>query len=155
MKIVKDLQKLVETFGVLASLADGGLIAGLALILPQITSSPTVQAWIRWCALLGAMLGVYFTFTGWAGSGRDQCISRRNKYGWLSVSAYLVMVAMVSLTDLHLVQYFGFLQPLRDFLLDVALVGNVSVGLPALAGTYLLLGAVVLSFPNVWDVRLL
>jgi hypothetical protein len=60
---------------------------------------------------------------------------------------------MISLTEGALVQYAPMLDSFRNFFLDNYVLANFTVGLAAGIATYLL-GAIVLSYPKVWDLKL-
>lgn len=148
---LEDIKKLFETLGLSGSLVNIGSLAVGATFLPDITTSPTLHAYIRVAVVIGGVLGPYFTLTKYAGRGRDICVKARRKLVWIAILPLCLFVFMIVLTEGQLVRHIPSLISARDFFLDLPVLSNLVVGLAIGFGAFLLMGAFVLSWPGVWD----
>ena len=150
---LEDLKKFAEALGVIGGLVNTAVLAAATWLLGTVTSSPISQGYIRIFAVFGGVLGAWFTFTGCAGSGRMTCLRRRTIRAIAAILFFVGGVLLISLTEGHLLTYVPKLAGFRDFLLDDSLIANFSIGLAAGIGTYFLIGAIVLSYPKLWDMK--
>lgn len=149
-----ELKALAEAIGIVGSIVNGAVITAATWLLPTVTTSPTFQTYIRIFVLVGGVLGFFFTLTGSGGKGRETCLKRRKRFLWAILAPSAIALFMILLTEGALAQHVGALVSWRDFFLDLPVLANLTVGIGAGLAAYLLIGAMVLSWPNVWDVRL-
>lgn len=148
---LEDIQKLFESLGLNRSLVNIGLVILETAFLPYITTSPTLHVYIRGSVFIGGLLGTYFTFTKYAGRGRDTCLKARKRLVYVAIVPLSLFVFMIVLTEGQLAKYVSNLIPVRDFFLDLPVLSNVVVGVTIGLGVFLVMGAFVLSWPGVWD----
>jgi hypothetical protein len=151
---IEDLKKFIEAVGVIGGVLNTAVLGVGTWLLGTVTSSPTTQGYIRIFVILGGLAGAWFTFTGSAGTGRTICLRRRARFGIATFILFGIGILLISLTEGGLLRYLPKLAGFRDFLLDNNLIANFSIGLAAGLGMYFLMGAIVLSFPKLWEEKL-
>jgi hypothetical protein len=150
----EDIKVLAEAIGIIGSVINGTVLAAATLLLPTVTTSPTFQTYIRLFVIVGGVLGFFFTLTAAAGAGKERCLQLRKRFLWGSLGASVVALFMIVLTEGDLARYVTALATMRDFFLDLAILANLTVGMGAGSAIYLFIGAIVLSWPKVWDAKL-
>lgn len=149
-----DIKVLAEAVGVVGGLINGSVVAAATLLLPTITTSPTFQTYIRLFVIVGGLVGFFFTLTAMAGEGKQRCIRLRKRFLGASITTGLIALFIIVLTEGKLVEYMPALTKMRDFFLDLPVLANLTLGFGAGLAVYFFVGAIVLSWPKVWDVKL-
>jgi hypothetical protein len=148
---LEDFKKLFESLGLSGNLVNIGSVALGATFLPDITTSPTLHAYIRIAVVIGGLLGPYLYLTKYGGRGRDICVKARRRLVWIAILPLCLFVFMIVLTEGQLAKYVSSLIPVRDFFLDLPVLSNLVIGATIGVGVFLVMGAIVLSWPGVWD----
>jgi DMSO reductase anchor subunit len=148
---LKEIKKLFESLGLSGNLVNIGSVALGATFLPDFTTSPTLHAYIRIAVVIGGLLGPYLYLTKYGGRGRDICVKARRRLVWIAILPLCLFVFMILLTEGQLARHVSSLISARDFFLDLPVLSNLVIALAIGFGVFLLMGALVLSWPGVWD----
>ena len=149
------MRRLKELWDAVDSAQKGwaGVAAVVSFVLPTVgVRSQKMTLVFEIAVFAGLVLGYLFTVSRWAGEGKARCLRRRKVYLSIVWIPLLLIIAMLVILEPDLAIALS-AQNIHGLLVSSSTLPNLFAFAGGFYGTYLLIGAIVLSSPKVWRRR--